>query len=123
PAKIAPYTVTLSPSQGRALFETLYDAGLHLIRDTHDPALVILWNNGENEHISYRFGHAYLIFGQVRDTHHENGIAPRFARFTPPAKQWSHGAQGEHVQLPQWEARLDYDNLFTAIEGHRDETP
>jgi len=123
PAKIAPYIVTLSASQGRALFEVLYDAGLHLIRDTHDPTLVLLWNNGQDERITYRYGDAYLHFGWIKSANHANGVAPRFTRFFPVANHWSHGARDEHIHLTQWQAQIDYDNLFTVIEHHHDATP
>src|SRR5690606_16855875 len=63
PANLAPYIITLSVSQGRALFETLYEAGVHAITDTDVPAKVVFWNNHANPAITYRYSDIYLHFG------------------------------------------------------------
>lgn len=123
PEKIAPLLIPMAESQGRALFEVFYDAGLHHVADTHEPDLLVIWNNAEDPRITYRYGHIYLFFGSVWENDHEDGIVPRFAYFTPPVKNWRHGAQGEHVQRTQWHAQVDYCNLFTAIERYTEESP
>lgn len=123
PAKIAPYVIAMSEAQGRALFEVLYEAGLHSVGDTHHPTLVVMWNNNADENITYRYGDAYLYFGSVQSANHTNGVAPRFTTFVPPVRNWSHGAEGEHVHRTQWYAQMDYHNLLTVIEQHREISP
>ncbi|HEX2623269.1 MAG TPA: hypothetical protein VHL11_24080, partial [Phototrophicaceae bacterium] len=123
PTKIAPYLITMTASQARALFETIYEAGIHYIRDTYHPTLLVMWNNLHNDQITYRYGDAYLYFGSIQSMNHENGVVPQFAHIIPPVKNWRHGAQGENVYRTQWQAQIDYCNLFTAIEQHREATP
>lgn len=123
PEKITPYLLPMAESQARAFFEVLYDAGLHHVHDTHDPNLLIVWNNAEDGRISYRYSHIYLFFGSVWENDYQGGVVPRFGYFTPPVKNWRHGAQGEHVQRTQWQAQVDYCNLFTVIERHTEESP
>lgn len=123
PTKIAPYILSMAASQSRALFEVLYDAGLHYVRDTHHPTLLVMWNNNENEQITYRYGDIYLFFGSVRSANHTQGIVPRFDYFVPPVNNWRHGAQGERVQQTQWHAQIDYCNLLTVTENYCEETP
>jgi len=123
PAKLAPYIVMMSPSQARALCELLYDAGLHVVHDTHEPTLVVVWNNRQNAAVTYRYADGYGYFGSVQFLNHVAGPTPKFDHFVPPARRWQHGAQGEHVHRTQWSAQLDYANLFTAVEGERDVTP
>ena len=123
PAQIAPYVITMSESQARALFEILCEAGMHTVLDTHNPALVVVWNNNENDKITYRYSDAFLHFGGVRLSDHINGILPRFAAFTPPAYSWRQGAYEEHVHRTQWNVQIDYLNLLTVAEGYHEQTP
>lgn len=123
PAVLSPYLVAMSESQGRALFETIFDAGLHHIRDTHDPDLLILWNTRNDPRVTYRYAHIYLFFGSAWENDHSRGVVPPFAFFTPPAKAWRHGAQNEHVHRTQWKAQVDYANLFTAMLAHTEDAP
>ncbi|MBZ0282159.1 MAG: DUF5110 domain-containing protein [Anaerolineae bacterium] len=123
PAKIAPYVIAMSEAQARALFEVLYEAGLHYVGDTHHPTLVVMWNNKADENITYRYGDAYLYFGSVQSANHTNGVVPRFTTFVPPVRNWSHGAEGEHVHRTQWYAQVDYHNLLTVIEQCREISP
>ena len=123
PAALAPYLLAMSESQGRALFEVLYEAGVHYVRDTHEPTLLVMWNNHENPQITYRYADIYLYFGSVQFAHHTNGVVPRFTHVIPPVKSWSHGAQQEHVHRTQWQIQIDYADLFTVIEKYREETP
>ena len=83
PAQLAPYIVTMTESQARALFEILCEAGVHHIRDTHNPDLVLVWNNNETDQIMYRYSDVYLHFGNVHPFDQHAGVAPRFAAFKP----------------------------------------
>lgn len=123
PAQLAPYIITLAESQGRALFETLCEAGLHVVHDTQKPTLVVMWNNTANQQISFRYRDVYLNFGVFHTPHYANGVVPRFATFAPPSKMWRHGGQGEHIHRSQWQAQIDYLNLMTVAEGHIEKTP
>jgi hypothetical protein len=123
PALIAPYVPAMSPSQARALLEIITEAGLHTVRDTRHPALVVLWNNREDARITYRFSDVYLHFGNVHASPPAGGIVPRFAAFTPPGQAWRRGALGEHVHRTQWRAQVDYLNVLSVAEGHQEQTP
>src|SRR5262249_6122303 len=123
PAKLAPYLITMSEAHARALFEVLYEAGVHHIHDTYHPSLIVMWNNHQNPDITYRYGDAYLFFGSIQSMNHANGIVPAFTHFIPTVNSWRHGAQGEHVHKTQWQAQIDYCNLLTVIENYREETP
>jgi hypothetical protein len=123
PEKLAPYVITMSEAQARALAEILYEAGMHHIKDTRQPDLVVMWNNNADSRMTYRYGEAYLHFGNVDHTFYANGILPRFLAFAPPVKAWRDGAYGEHVHRTQWRAQIDYDNVLTVTDGYRENTP
>lgn len=123
PATLAPYVITMSQTQARALFETLYEAGVYHVKDTHHPAQVVLWNNNADDRITYRYGETYLHFGNVDHTHYANGTVPRFLAFAPPVKVWWDGAYSEHVHRTQWHAQIDYLNVLTVTESYRENTP
>jgi hypothetical protein len=123
PAAVAPYLITMSESQSRALFETLYEAGMHHIANAHDPTLLVLWNNRQDEQITYRYNDAYLYFGFVQSAQHENGVLPRLKTIKPNMLTWCHGALGENVQRTQWHVQIDYHNLGTTVENYREQTP
>ena len=91
--------------------------------DTHHPDLLVLWNNRENPKITFRYAHLYLYFGALWENDHSRGALPRMNVFTPPAKAWQHGAQGQHVHSTLWRAQVDYMNLYTVREEHRDNVP
>ncbi len=123
PALLAPYILTMQATQARALFEIICEAGLHTVTDTDKPTRVVVWNNGENDQITYRYSDAYLHFGFLRSANHANGVLPRFAAFTPNPQAWRHGAYDEQVHRTQWHAQIDYLNLLTVAEGYRETTP
>lgn len=123
PDELAPYLVPMKASHQRALCEILYEAGIHYIADTHDPVLLIMWNNCDDEAITYRYGDGYLEFGFLRSAHHDIDRVPRFKAIIPDVKTWSHGALGEHVQLTQWQLDIDYHRLATVSEHYHEETP
>lgn len=121
PRTIAPYLLPMSMSQGRALFELLYEAGVHLIEDTDAPVRLILWDNNDSQDVTYRYGEIHLQFGRIPSLHHENGVVSRFKAFVPEIKAWAHGPLREHVQRTQWQLQIDYDHLFSVIEEYRED--
>ncbi len=123
PRELARFLLPMSESQARALFETLYDAGVHQIADTDYPTRLILWNNREDSAITYRYGEIFLYFGMVHAANHHNGIVPRFRVVIPKIETWQSGTLGEHVHRTQWRAQVDYHNLATAAEEYRELTP
>ncbi len=123
PDQIAPYLVTMQAAQVRALCEVLFEAGVQHVADTHQPALLIVWNNRADDAITFRYGEVFLHFGMVKGARHDKGIAPRFAAFIPNMQTWTHGASGEHVRRTQWQLQVDYHNLATVIESYRERTP
>ncbi|WP_162909713.1 glycoside hydrolase family 31 protein [Aggregatilinea lenta] len=123
PQRLAPYVLVMETTHARALFETLCEAGVHTVTDTHDPAMVVVWNNREDARFTYRYADAYLHFGMLRDANHARGVVPRYAAFTPPVHAWRQGAYGEYVHPTQWQVQIDYFNLLSVAEGYRERTP
>ena len=78
PEAIAPYLVTMSQTQVQALCETLFEAGVQVINDTHHPTLIVLWNNQTDKNITYRYSDAYLHFGMLKEHHFQNGEMPKY---------------------------------------------
>ncbi len=94
------FAPVLAPSQARALIEVTQQAGLHHIRNTFTPDLLLLWNNRHNPALRYQYN--------LYDPHHfwlekrfqsEAGIVPTFQALTPKLK---------------WQMRLDYAGV-TAV--------
>lgn len=52
-----------------------------------------------------------------------NLILPRFASLTPKIETWQSGSVNEYVHCTQWHLQVDYHNLATVIESHREQTP
>lgn len=123
PAKLAPYIITMSASQNRALFETLCGAGVHVVHDTAKPTSIVVWNNQHLPDIRYRYRDAYLHFGVLKSANHNNGHAPCFAHFAPPTTTWQQGALQADVHRSQWQIQLDYLNLWTFSDGYQEKTP
>lgn len=123
PDAIAPYLVMMQPAHIRALCELLYDAGVQFIKDTHDPVLLILWNNNQDKAITYRYGDAYLHFGFVQSAHQHQDVVPCSKIIVPEVQSWKHGALGEHVQHTQWQVDVAYHDIATVTESHRERTP
>src|SRR5690606_5340860 len=117
PDSIAPYLVTMKAAHIRALCEVLYEAGMQHIPDTHHPTLLILWNNRENDTITYRYGDAFLFFGSIKSMNQHQGVVPRFVALTPEIETWTHGASGEHVQRTQWHVQVDYNHIASVSES------
>lgn len=123
PILLAPYLITMTPSQSAALFELLYEAGIHSTTDTHHPTSIVVWNNHANPNITYRYSHAYLYFGFLQESHHEKGVLPAFKSIIPTVKVWQQGALQEHVHRTQWQVQLDYDNVLSVKAEYRENTP
>lgn len=123
PEMLTPYFVTMSQSQIAALCELFYQAGVHHIRDTHHPDLLLLWNNRDNSTITYRYGEIYLWFGQVPHNDYHNGEVPRFASIIPHVQSWRHGGYEENVQRTQWQLNLRYGQLTSIGYAHQEVTP
>lgn len=123
PEAIAPLLIAMTSSQIQALCESLFSAGVQFVKDTHNPTLLLVWNNNADKQISYRYSDVYLYFGMVWDNHFSKGIAPKFEAIVPKMKTWSHGAMQEKVQTTQWSIQLDYHNIATVSYRHKEETP
>jgi hypothetical protein len=123
PEGLAPYLITMKESQARALCESLFEAGVHQIKDTQYPRLLILWNNKADSEIRYRYSDIYLFFGHVTGHKAERGKLPTFKAIVPPIKSWKHGTLEEGVQYTQFLAEVDYHNVYRVSEGHLEETP
>ena len=123
PDEIAPSLIAMQDAHVRALCELLYDAGMHVIRDAHDPVLLIVWNNRADEAITYRYGEAFLQFGGLGTPRHEHGVAPRFHALVPEFKVWSHGTLGTRVHQTQWQLQMDYHGLASVSAAQREESP
>lgn len=121
--KLAPYLVTMEQSQAQALFEVIWEAGIHTVYDTSSPSIVVMWNNREDDGIEYRYNEAFLFFGFVKSSKFENGKLPRFQVFKPSEETWKHGSQDEHIHRVQWHAQIDYFNVYTLCDGYREKTP
>ena len=123
PTALAPYIITMTDTQARAFCEILFDAGLHAVYDTVEPTLLLLWNNQEDARIHFRYNDAYLYFGSIQSMNYDAGVVKRFAPIIPPAQRWSHGAQNEIVHRTQWQALIDYANIFSASDSQREDSP
>jgi hypothetical protein len=109
PTRLTPYFVAMSDAHARALFEVLCEAGMQYTPDTHKPALVVMWNNNEDDRITHYYGEAQFYFGGLVSSTTSKGATPRFAAFTPQIKLHT-----------QWRAQVDYFNLLTVIERYRE---
>ncbi len=123
PDEIAPYVVAMQDAHIRALCEVLYEAGVHHVEDTQHPTLVVLWNNRDDQAITYRYSEVFLYFGGAHDVQHQRGVMPRFAALVPKIQTWAHGAVGDHVQRTQWQVHIDYRGVADVDEGYREVTP
>ncbi len=123
PTELAPDVLAMTDAQARALFEILCEAGVYAVTDTDKPVRAIIWNNHDDERITYRYRDVYLRFGFQRGAHHDGGVAPKFACFIPPKEVWRSGSYKENVHSPQWEAQIDYFNLLSVVEGKKEQTP
>ena len=96
---------------------------MHHVEDTQYPTLVVLWNNRDDQAITYRYSEVFLYFGGAHDVQHQRGALPRFAALTPKIQTWAHGAVGDHVQRTQWQVHIDYRGVADVDEGYREVTP
>lgn len=123
PEIMAAYLIAMKESQARALCETIFEAGIHQIKDTQVPRLLIMWNRLRDSQITYRYSDIYLFFGHVTGHNWQKGELPESGAIIPPIKTWTHGSLTDGVQQTQWLAHVDYHNIFSTSEGHLEETP
>lgn len=104
PAVLNQFAPLLQPAQARALLEVTQQAGVHHIRNTAVPDLLLLWNNRQNEAFRYQFNeydsHRFEIekrFVLQAD------VVPTFAWFAPEKG---------------WQLTVDYAGV-TAVELSR----
>lgn len=121
PELLADFAVGLTDSQQRALFETLCQAGIHHVRNTHHADLVVLWNNRADAGITYvltpvdwkRADHA----GPV--PHAERGIVPGFKAYVPNLRLTLVGTLQEAVNLGTWQVTVSYFSQFSFTCNHQ----
>ncbi len=89
PERLADFGVDLTPSQMRALLEETQHVGAHLVRDTAEPYLLIVWNNREAPGFRHHFAQmrpnkwfAGERFGS------SIGASPRFRVIRPEGERW-----------------------------------
>jgi alpha-glucosidase (family GH31 glycosyl hydrolase) len=89
PVLMTALELQMSPSQVRAVWETLLEAGAHAVTGVAERDTVVLWNNREDARIGYAYRwfearkwHAYERY------HGESGVVPRFAAITPQTAVW-----------------------------------
>jgi alpha-glucosidase (family GH31 glycosyl hydrolase) len=89
PVRLTALELQMTPSQVRAVWETLLEAGAHALTGVAESDTVVLWNNREDPRISYTYRwfearkwHAYERY------HGESDVVPRFAAITPQKAVW-----------------------------------
>ncbi len=83
PAKLARYLAQMQSAQLRALLEVITGAGVEYTSSTGQP-LLLLWNNHENENITYQFSLARVHAWRRRERYPwENGKLPHFECYRP----------------------------------------
>jgi alpha-glucosidase (family GH31 glycosyl hydrolase) len=84
-----------SPSQLRALAETITESGVHLVQHAREAELLVLWNNLDEPTASYNYSDQLEgVWDMSERFHHHQGPAPRFKAIEPRAKwllQFSYG--------------------------------
>ncbi|MCA9983026.1 MAG: DUF5110 domain-containing protein, partial [Anaerolineales bacterium] len=116
PAILAKFALTLSEAQERALLEVSQQAGVHHVRDTRDPDLVILWNNRENSGIQFQY--VRQMPDQWNQPHlfrSSQGDVPRFRAIVPRTRADAARAAADEAK---WQLSVSYwDLLQWRIEG------
>lgn len=85
---LADYATTLGESQTRALLEVTQGAGVHHIRHTRWPDLLLLWNNHEQSGMQYRFSQMGEGWDLRKRFRSETGAVPRFQAIVPKEENW-----------------------------------
>ena len=108
PALLANFKTELSPSQMRALLELSQSAGVHQVRDTRDPFLLLMWNNRQTTPFTYQYHETHHHQFEIDQRYQvEQGPLPAFQTITPPGSGTS------------WELTVDYGGL-TAVTYQSD---
>jgi hypothetical protein len=89
PDRLADFGIDLTPSQMRALLEVTQMVGAHLVRDTADRYLLVVWNNQDSPGFRHHFAQlrpekwfAEERFGS------SIGATPRFHAIRPEGDRW-----------------------------------
>ncbi|MCA9933432.1 MAG: hypothetical protein KC415_05880, partial [Anaerolineales bacterium] len=119
PQQLADHDLRLTPSQFRALVETLTGAGYHRRAERHSTdEVVILWNNTGNEAVQYSLK-AVDADGRAHQQITHAGILPRFAVLTIGAKSLN-----LHLEQPAppsqfapqpWRLQIGYWQLVNTV--------
>jgi alpha-glucosidase (family GH31 glycosyl hydrolase) len=89
PVLMTALELQMTPSQVRALWETLLEAGAHAVTGVAESDTVVLWNNREDPRISYTYRWFEARKWHAYDRYHgESGVVPRFAAITPQTAVW-----------------------------------
>jgi hypothetical protein len=116
PAILARFALSLSDAQKRALLEVSQQAGVHHVRDTRDPDLVIVWNNRETSGIQFQY--VRQLPDQWNQPHlfrSSQGDVPGFRAIVPRTR----ADTGRSVATEaKWQLSLSYwDLLQWQVEG------
>jgi hypothetical protein len=112
PAMLADYAINLTGEQMRALLEVTCEAGVDLIRQARDEALVLFWNNRENEGITYRYSRWLKAVGELdRRFGSEKGVVPRFKAIIPVPRLSDSDVVGWIARGVEWRVTTNYFDL------------
>ncbi len=75
-----------------------------------------MWNNNADDRITYRYGEAYLHFGQIEHARPYERRRAALPGLYAAGPVLADGAYGEHVHRTQWHAQIDYFNVLTVTE-------
>ena len=124
PTMLADYAINLTEAQMRALLEVACQAGVHLIRQARDDALILFWNNREDERITYRYSLWLKAVGEPgRGFGSEKGIVPRFKAIIPVPRLSDSDVVSQITRGLEWRVTTNYFDLvavtYDDIEAER----
>ncbi len=109
PTGLAPYLVTLTPAQRRALLEAAAGCGVERITNAGEE-LLVMWNNPQDPRFTYQFVSEILWpWGVVKEYQQEKGIVPAFKVLHP-----AQDCQGSTLLKVSYAAILDLDFTWIA---------
>jgi alpha-glucosidase (family GH31 glycosyl hydrolase) len=117
PSLLAQHRLALAPSQLQALAEVAYGAGVTRAPATGAPDQVVIWNNGENPAITYRYGTVEPVHHWSRVSTQDTGVAPAFRSIVPPTRVLPINLAGERAERARWQVEIDYFGLFDVTCG------
>lgn len=119
PSLLADYAVNLTDSQMRALLEVTCQAGVHLVRQIPDGALILLWNNRDDVDMTYRFSVWHKGVGNLAQRFQsEHGIVPCFKAIIPVSRSPDSSVVGRIVRGSDWELTANYFDLVSVTFGN-----